>query len=315
MIDKKALEKLAVDFGELDLTFHEFKEGSRTYRMSLWPGEKNEDVMICVFKGKYINEPYHRQDFFFINYAYENGFETQNSQKGQLLKIHEQELYIGQPYSPYALRLDSDEESTIIGILIRKDAFFKDFIGSLSKDESLFYFFMDPKKDKYSERYLHLSFLNDTDIRSLFELLVNEYAYKKEDTQPIIKSLVMGLLLQIARRYRLLREQSLTDVSVSEQIIFYMDSHSDIVTLKEIADRFGYHPNYISSLLRKQTGKKFSQILLEKRMDRASLLLGNKDISIEDIVSILGYSDHSNFYKAFKSYYGMTPKEYADSLK
>ncbi len=39
----------------------------------------------------------------------------------------------------------------------------------------------------------------------------------------------------------------------------------------------------------------------------------------ERIAALIGYSDHSNFYKAFKDFYGMTPRdylaEYAESRK
>lgn len=89
-----------------------------------------------------------------------------------------------------------------------------------------------------------------------------------------------------------------------------MDDHSDVGTLKTIAARFGYHPNYISALLHKETGRTFSDILLEKRMERAVLLMRNTTLSLEEISALLGYSNHSNFYKAFKAYYGSTPREY-----
>lgn len=67
---------------------------------------------------------------------------------------------------------------------------------------------------------------------------------------------------------------------------------------------------YIHSLLHKETGRKFTEILLEKRMERAALLLRNTTLSIEEISSLLGYSNHSNFFKAFKEYYKKTPREY-----
>ena len=86
-----------------------------------------------------------------------------------------------------------------------------------------------------------------------------------------------------------------------------------MVTLKDIAAHFSYHPNYISSLLHQELGKTFSEIVLEKRMDRAVILLKGTTLSIEEIASMLGYSNHSNFYKAFKEYYGKTPREYIGS--
>ena len=106
-------------------------------------------------------------------------------------------------------------------------------------------------------------------------------------------------VLEIARRYRI-EKAGTAPKSVSEQILEYMGDHSDVVTLKDIALHFNYHPNYISALLHREIGRKFTEILLEKRMERAVLLMKNTTLSIEEISAMLGYSNHSNFYKAFK---------------
>ena len=45
-------------------------------------------------------------------------------------------------------------------------------------------------------------------------------------------------------------------------------------------------------------------------MDRAVILLKGTDLSVEEIAAMLGYSDTSNFYKAFRDFYGKTPREY-----
>ena len=45
-------------------------------------------------------------------------------------------------------------------------------------------------------------------------------------------------------------------------------------------------------------------------MERAVLLLKNTTLSVEEITVMLGYSNTSNFYKAFREYYGTTPREY-----
>ena len=45
-------------------------------------------------------------------------------------------------------------------------------------------------------------------------------------------------------------------------------------------------------------------------MERAVILLQNTTISIEEVAAMTGYGDHSNFYKAFRDYYGKAPREY-----
>ena len=83
-----SINKLGVEFGSLDLTFHKMPEGRTDDLTSYWPGGDNEDVMVCVFKGKEISEPFHRQDFFFINYAYQNSYEVLSARYDNLITIH-----------------------------------------------------------------------------------------------------------------------------------------------------------------------------------------------------------------------------------
>lgn len=304
-----ALNKLGVEFNSLDLSFHPMEDGKKSDVISYWPGSDEEDVLVCVFKGKKINEPFHRQDFFFINFAWENSYDALSEKYNNLITIHENEIYIGQPYSGYALRADSEKNVVIIGVLIRKDSFFREYLPTVYTDSSLFRFFVEPQTKKFSDEYIHLSVTKEHAIRTILEMMVVEYANRTDDTQRMLKSMLTTLLLEIARRYRIEKVGSAPE-SLSEQIIDYMGDHSDVVTLKDIAAHFGYHPNYISSLLHRETGRKFTEILLEKRMNRAILLMKNTNLSIEEISALLGYSNHSNFYKAFKEYFGVTPREY-----
>ncbi len=304
-----AVNKLGIEFSSLDLSFHQMENGNPGDITSYWPGDENEDVLVCVFKGKRISEPFHRQDFFFINYAYEGSYQALSEKYNNLITIDEDECYIGQPYSGYALRADSDKDVTIVGILIRKDSFFHEYLPTVYTDAELFRFFIEPQSNKFSDEFIHLSVTKDHVIRSLLELMVIEYADRKDDTQRILKSMLQTLMLEIARRYKIERTGG-KKKSLSDRILEYMDDHSDVVTLKEIAERFNYHPNYISTLLHRSTGRKFSEILLEKRMARAILLMKNTSLSVEEIAAMLGYSDQSSFYKAFKNYYHVSPREY-----
>ena len=304
-----AINKLGIAFNSLDLTFHQMNNGISGDVTSYWPGAKSEDILICVFKGNQILEPFHRQDFFFINYAYKNSYQALSEKYNNLITINEDECYIGQPYSGYALRANNKDDVVIIGILIRKDFFFREYLPTVYTDSAFFRFFVEPHTNKFSDEYIHLSVTKEHAIRTILELMVIEYANKQEDTQRILKSMLQTLLLEIARRYRI--EKSNSNIkTLSEQILDYMSDHSDVVTLKDIASHFSYHPNYISSLIHKETGRKFTEILLEKRMERALLLMKNTSLSLEEISALLGYSNHSNFYKAFKKYYGITPREY-----
>ena len=136
--------------------------------------------------------------------------------------------------------------------------------------------------------------------------MIIEYANKKEDTQKVLKPLILSMIMYIAREYRLSHEIVDTD-PLSSQLFSYMESHSDTITLSDLAAHFGYHPVYLSRLLPKLFGKNFSSLLLDIRMKKAKILLDHTDLTIEKIAAVLGYSNSSNFYKSFRHYYGKSP--------
>ena len=303
-----ALEALGRDFPRLNWDFRPDPTSDSRELVSHWPGDASEEVMVNVFKGTVIQEPFHRQDFFFIHFAYQEGYETLSAKNRSRIRVPEGSCYIGQPYSGYAAIRASDRECIIIGVLIRKDTFIREYLQALSADTAMLRFFLEPQKNRYSKEFLHFTISDDSPVWKLLGLIVREYANKTEHTQKIIKPMVMALSMYLFSEYK---EQHLEiKESLEDRIVQYIESNSDVVTLASVAARFGYHPVYLSKLLPKKTGRTFSEILLTSRMRRAKLLLKQTDLSIEKIADMLGYCNSSNFYKAFRRYFGASPREY-----
>lgn len=275
-----------------------------------WPGKEDETIMICVFKGQHIEEAFHRHDFFFLNFAYQGDYGALSYTQDNYIKVKENECYIGQPYTGYALQGDSKEEIIILGVLIQKEAFFKTFFPILAADKKVFNFFLEPQNNEFSENFIHLHFEKPHYVRRLLELMVLEYATPQEDTQAILQALVAALLMGVAREQKS-QQQNAEPSSLIEQIMQYISTHVDSVSLKQMAADLAYHPNYISNLIRQETGQSFSEIVTAHRMDRAASLLRGTDLSIEMIAGMLGYSNTSNFYKAFKKHFNTSPRSYS----
>lgn len=304
----EAIDKLAADFRRIKWDYLDVPAGSTREKTQLWPGETDEEVMICVAKGLETNELFHRQDFFFFNFAYQGDYGAVSYKFDNRVTIHEGECYIGQPYAGYAIS-ECSEEVIIVGVLIQTNAFIKTFLHALSADAKLFRFFLDPQTNEYSDEYIRLKFDDVFSVRTLLDMMIREYANKREDTQKILQPMALTLMMQVARQYRLSVPMPQGE-TVAEKIVRYMGEHTETVTLKEIAAHFSYHPNYISSLIRRELGRSFSEILLEQRMDRAVILLKQTKLSIEEIALMLGYSNSSNFYKAFREFFHRSPREY-----
>ena len=303
----QALTKLGAEFPLLRWDFSPKSEYGKNEPVSHWLGADDEDVMICVFKGKQINEQFHRQEFFFLHFAYQGNYEALSAKYNNRITIWEGDCYIGQPFSGYAAKREAEEEGIIIGVLIRREAFIQEFLVSFSMDAELLNFFLELHKNRFAEEFIHLKIPDNSHIWRLLGLMILEYASKTSDSQKIIKPLVMALCFYISAEFK--QQKLPSKKTLAEQIVEYIDRNADKVTLPSAAAHFGYHPVYLSKLLPLKTGKTFSQTVTAARMRRAQLLVGHTDLSLEKIAAMLGYSNSSNFYKAFKKYYGTSPRK------
>ncbi|MDD3334896.1 MAG: helix-turn-helix transcriptional regulator [Eubacteriales bacterium] len=306
-----AIEKLTADFKQIHWKHLDVPAGSPREKTQLWPGEPDEEVMICVADSQLTNETFHRQDFFFFNFAYRGDYDAISYQSDNRITIHEGECYIGQPYAGYAIS-GAKSDGLIVGVLIQTDAFFKKFLHALSADAKLFRFFLEPQTNEFSDAFIRLRFDDPFSIHALLDMMIVEYANRREDTQAILQPMALTLMMQVARQYRKGTILPVDETS-AEKIVRYMNEHTEAVTLKDIAAHFSYHPNYVSTIIRKKFGKTFSEILLTQRMERAEVLLKGTKLPIEEIAFMLGYSNSSNFYKAFREYFHAAPREYADA--
>lgn len=308
-----AVERLREEFGTLDWTYHNCPGEYKTEKMFYWPGAPEDEIIVVVHQSGGRQELFHRHDYFYFNYTYQGEYDSISFKYDNRITIREGELYAGQPFAGHALCVHDDKETTIIGVLIQKDTFCRAFLPMLSANTKLFHFLLDPSTNEFSDEYIHYKIEDDCNIRALLEMMVVEYANRQEDTQVVLKSLTFSFLIQVARQYVHANREPINK-RTSEKIVEYIGEHVDTVTLKEIAKKFSYHPNYVSTMLHREIGKSFSEILLELRMERAVILLKGTSLPVEEISSLLGYSNSSNFYKAFRDYYHVSPREYIKDM-
>mgnify|MGYP005833428367 CR=1 FL=1 len=91
------------------------------------------------------------------------------------------------------------------------------------------------------------------------------------------------------------------------------ENYQEDITLKELAKKWHYSPNYLGNIFKQEFGKGFSEYLTEYRMKKGALLLKNSDIKIYEVAHQVGYSNISSFIKQFKQAYDITPAEFRKS--
>ena len=92
----------------------------------------------------------------------------------------------------------------------------------------------------------------------------------------------------------------------------YIYNHFQDTTLtnKKIAQHLGYHPYYLSNLMKNHTGKTLRQLVLDYRIHIAKNILITTNESIDNITWKTGFNSTSHFISTFKKAVGITPLQY-----
>lgn len=85
------------------------------------------------------------------------------------------------------------------------------------------------------------------------------------------------------------------------------------IKLKEVAKAVGYSSAYLTTIVRKLTGKTVNNWIIERRMVEASTLLLKTNDSVDEIAFKVGYQNTNHFYSQFRDYYQNTPRGWRES--
>lgn len=82
------------------------------------------------------------------------------------------------------------------------------------------------------------------------------------------------------------------------------------LSLMDVAEQCYISNWHLSKLLNQYTGKGFFEIINRIRLDKAKELLRTTTYKIQDISEMVGFQDVTHFSRIFKSYEGISPKEF-----
>ena len=96
-----------------------------------------------------------------------------------------------------------------------------------------------------------------------------------------------------------------------QQIYKYLnDNFSQPIGLTNVSEHVNRNPSYISRFIKQATGRKFSEILAELRLEEAKKLLRSSNLKITQIAEQVGYPNLQYFTRVFTGQMNMTPAEY-----
>ena len=107
----------------------------------------------------------------------------------------------------------------------------------------------------------------------------------------------------------------LPDDPYQRMLAFIDANYAKPIRLTDLAKETNMSAGYCSSLFQKEAGMSFSQYLIQLRMRKAKELLKYRNISINQVASLVGYADLFYFSREFKRNVGVTPSEYKNQQK
>ncbi|MDR2536585.1 MAG: helix-turn-helix domain-containing protein [Treponema sp.] len=91
---------------------------------------------------------------------------------------------------------------------------------------------------------------------------------------------------------------------------FIWENYTHKISLQEIATASGLSAPYFSTIFKEEMGENLSSYLNRIRVEKASRMLTETDLSLSEIAGACGFEDQSWFSKTFKHYIGVSPGKY-----
>ncbi len=154
------------------------------------------------------------------------------------------------------------------------------------------------------------------DVFAVSSALVSEYEGQKAHWERTVVSLFSAVLTMIYRSYETYASRRGIRVSETAQplitsILAYLDAnYTTDLRIAAMLKQFSISASHANTVFKRATGRSIKDYLTVKRLARARKLLAETTTPISDICFAAGFSDISNFNRAFKAFTGKAPGEF-----
>jgi AraC-like DNA-binding protein len=173
----------------------------------------------------------------------------------------------------------------------------------------------------------HLDFVlagSDWDeAQGILRQMCRENAERRFGSLEILRGMLLQLIGLTCRRYEteLLRlaDEKTRSASRRGALLrvsrYIRENLEHDLNLTDAAATAFLSPNYLAHLLRNEAGKTFTDMVTERRMERAQELLANTPMRIAEVAHASGFPDEGYFTRRFRQWFGTTPRQYRESMR
>lgn len=179
-------------------------------------------------------------------------------------------------------------------------------------------FMLEPsfrQKHKFASR-LHLQRIGLGHVERLAEEMRQEYSHKPAGWEVLMRAKLLELMVYLSRTY--LNTESLEAhalLRVGNVIGALENDYSKNWHLDELVEVAHMSRSNLMQIFRKATGQSPIEYLLRLRLQKATELLRNSDLSITEVAFRVGFNDGNYFTRQFSQVYQQSPRTYRNNLK
>ncbi len=158
------------------------------------------------------------------------------------------------------------------------------------------------------------STIRATDIRKLFNELIKEKRSKAPDQKVVTLSLFMTLATLLIRSQReVIEQKNLTswELSFNNSLRYLEENIQEKIGVTELAKIAGMSYRRYTEIFKEQTGITANEYIRQKRIELAQKLLQETGNIVHASIDA-GFGDLSHFYRVFKQFTGITPKQFIE---
>lgn len=100
------------------------------------------------------------------------------------------------------------------------------------------------------------------------------------------------------------------------EVVDYLETNymNPSLSLTEVAEHFGVHKVYLSSIFNEKMECSFVEFVNRKRIERAVAYMQQDTYRMSDLAGKSGFGSETTFRREFKKYMGVSPKQYYDMI-
>ncbi|MBS6196436.1 MAG: helix-turn-helix domain-containing protein [Clostridiales bacterium] len=258
---------------------------------------------------RFIHFPKHTHNY--VEIVYMCSGQTRHIVNGCEVLLKEGELLFMSQNAVQEIFPASEEDIAVNFIVLPE--FFDQSLTMIGTESSLIRDFLIEclKNNQQNIGYLHFKVSDILPVQNLMENLIWMLLHHQPDSHHL-DATTMGLvflhLMHFTDKMDLGKDH--LEQKLTLQVFRFIEENYREGELSDLAKQHHCNLYWLSRTIKSTTGKTYTELVQEKRLNQAAFLLTSTELSITDISLHVGYSNFSYFYRIFKKRYGSSPREF-----